>query len=347
MKPIRILLTTVGCPGGITMIRALKEQGERPVEIIGTDMNPVAAGRFFSDVFYPVLAGNDPAYPEILLNIARKEKVDLILPQSSSDVIPLSSLRDDFRQAGFPIMIPKPESAIPCDSKSTMNTFFGESDIPLPETRTVNTAKAFKKAVFDLGYPENKVCFKPAVSKGSRGFRVLEAGTDRLNMLLHKRIEDTTFTLEECEEILGQTERFPDLLVSEFLEGLEMTVDCYCRNGEIFLGFTKTREAMKAGLAMFFRNQEAPEYMRYAEEIVRRLDYDYFINIQFKGGKLMEINPRVSTFVHQENFNIPWAAVKHELGLISREALKDIQKNLRTSRQSVRYYDQVFYDDVE
>jgi hypothetical protein len=84
--------------------------------------------------------------------------------------------------------------------------------------------------------------------------------------------------------------------------------------------------------------------MDYARDIVRRLQYDYFINIQFKGGKLMEINPRVSTFVHQENFNIPWAAVKHELGLISHKDLVGMQKNFRTTRQSVRYYDQVFYD---
>jgi len=344
MKPIRILLTTVGCPGGVTMIRALKEHGERPVQIIGTDMNPLAAGRFFSDVFYPVPAGKDPAYPDTILHIARKEKVDLILPQSSSDVMPLSPLRDDFRQEGFPIMIPKTESAVPCDSKSAMNAFFERSPVPLPETRTVNTVKAFRKAVLDLGYPQKRVCFKPAVSKGSRGFRILEAGTDRLNMLLQKRIEDTTFTLEACEEILGQTPRFPDLLVSEFLEGTEITVDCYCRNGEVLLGFTKTREAMKAGLAMFFRNQDAPEYMDYARDIARRLQYDYFINIQFKGGKLMEINPRVSTFVHQENFNIPWTAVKHELGLISHKDLVRMQKNLRSTRQSVRYYDQVFYD---
>ncbi|RKY51316.1 MAG: hypothetical protein DRP86_01685 [Candidatus Neomarinimicrobiota bacterium] len=347
MKLIRILLTTVGCPGGVTMIRALKEHGERPVEIIGTDMNPLASGRFFSDVFYPVPAGTDPAYPETILHIARKEKVDLILPQSSSDVMPLSPLRDDFRKAGFPIMIPKTESAVPCDSKSAMNDFFKESSVPLPETRTVNTVNDFRKAVLGLGYPDKRVCFKPAVSKGSRGFRILEAGTDRLNMLLKKRIEDTTFTLEECEEILRQAARFPDLIVSEFLEGTEITVDCYCRNGKVLLGFTKTREAMKAGLAMFFRNQDAPEYMEYARDIVHRLEYDYFINIQFKGGKLMEINPRVSTFVHQENFNIPWAGVKHELGLISLEELTEIQKNLRTTRQSVRYYDQVFYDSDE
>ncbi len=47
MNKIKILLTACGCPGASTLIRMLKNNGERPVEIIGTDMDKEAIGRFF------------------------------------------------------------------------------------------------------------------------------------------------------------------------------------------------------------------------------------------------------------------------------------------------------------
>jgi predicted ATPase len=42
MKPIRVLLTACGCPGASTLIRMLKQNGEREVEIIGVDMDDQA-----------------------------------------------------------------------------------------------------------------------------------------------------------------------------------------------------------------------------------------------------------------------------------------------------------------
>ena len=41
---------------------------------------------------------------------------------------------------------------------------------------------------------------------------------------------------------------------------------------------------------------------------------DYFLSVQFKGGKLMEINPRVSTIVYTPEINPPALAVGLALG---------------------------------
>lgn len=38
-RPLKILLTSVGCPGAPALIRRLKNNGEREIEIIGIDMN--------------------------------------------------------------------------------------------------------------------------------------------------------------------------------------------------------------------------------------------------------------------------------------------------------------------
>lgn len=346
LKPLTILLTTVGCPGGITMINALKNNGERSVKIIGTDMNPYAAGHYFVDKFYTVPAGKDPGYAVVIEELAQKESVDIIFPQSSTDVMPLSQKRDYFWNMGIPILIPHTASAKPCDNKGLMYQTFEGSDIPIPDFRIISSLEELIGAAHSLGYPQKTICFKPTVAKGSRGFRILSANVDKLNELIRKRVEDSTFSLEDCIRILEKANPFPDLLVSEFLEGREETVDLLCDNGEVLLGFPKTREAIKAGLAMFFRVLPADsELMDYARSIVKKLQYDYFINIQFKGGKLLEINPRVSTFIHQENYNIPYMGIKWALGEISRAQLWEYQQQLRSTRLSVRYYDQVFLDE--
>ena len=87
--------------------------------------------------------------------------------------------------------------------------------------------------------------------------------------------------------------------------------------GRIVLGHPKTREAMRAGLAMFFETLDDPGLMEIAAKIVAELELDHFFNIQLVGDKVIEINPRISTIVYQEDLNLPYLGVKHALGEIS------------------------------
>jgi carbamoyl-phosphate synthase large subunit len=204
--------------------------------------------------------------------------------------------------------------------------------------------EAFQDAVHALGYPERRVCFKPAIGKGSRGFRILDANDDRVEMLLNRRADEATMTLQEAVAILAKADPFPPLVVSEFIEGAEHTVDVFCRDGRVLVGFVKTREAIKAGLAMRFETVEEPRLYRHAQTVVRALELDCFANIQFKGGKLLEVNPRVSTFVHQEDFNMPYLGIKYMLSEVGDAELQAASERVRTTRRTVRYYDQVFFD---
>ena len=76
----------------------------------------------------------------------------------------------------------------------------------------------------------------------------------------------------------------------------------------------------------------------------RRLSLEWFVNIQFKGDYLLEVNPRVSTFVYQDDFILPYLGVKYALGELNGEAVRTAQARVRPSRRTVRYYDQVFWD---
>ena len=75
--------------------------------------------------------------------------------------------------------------------------------------------------------------------------------------------------LEEAVELLPD-EGGPDLLVMELATGGERTIDGIANGREIVLGHPKTREAMRAGLAMYFVTLDDPELMRIGEPDRRR-----------------------------------------------------------------------------
>ena len=65
-------------------------------------------------------------------------------------------------------------------------------------------------------------------------------------------------SVDEALEAIGDDD-FPPLLVMELATGKEHTVDGICRGGRLVLGHAKTREAMRAGLAMYFETAAQPE----------------------------------------------------------------------------------------
>ena len=190
-----------------------------------------------------------------------------------------------------------------------------------PAWRQVRGGAALEKAARELGYPEHDVCMKPLFSSGSRGFRQLSASADRREQLLTGRPGVAeALRLEEAAELVADSE--VDLLVMELATGKERTIDGYAEQGEILLGHPKTREAMRAGLAMYFETLTIHALMETAAKIVAALRLDGFFNIQLVGDQVIEVNPRISTIVYQEDLNLPYLGVKRAIGEISAEEMR-------------------------
>ena len=137
---------------------------------------------------------------------------------------------------------------------------------------------------------------------------------------------------------------FPPVLVMEYVRGEEHTVDGICRNGRLVLGHAKTREAVRAGLAMFFATVDAPELVEASRALVADTGLEWFVNVQFLGDRLLEVNPRISTIVYQEDLNLPWIAVRVALGTMSPEEAAALAPRTRIGRRVTRLYEQVEVD---
>jgi hypothetical protein len=84
--------------------------------------------------------------------------------------------------------------------------------------------------------------------------------------------------------------------------------------------------------------------MDVARRIVAELELDHFFNIQLVGEHVIEINPRISTIVYQEDLNLPYLGVKHALGEIDAEELAKLARRIRPTRRALRYFDQLEWD---
>src|SRR5437764_5208408 len=334
------MVTASGAPGTAALLRALRENGERDVRLVGTDMSERSVGRHLCDAFHVVPAGADPAFPDAMLDVARREGVDAILLQSSFDLEGLAAHVDRFP---MPVLVSKPEVIHRSNDKAETYAFLHRIGVPAPEFRRVNGAAEVAEAARELGYPDRPVCFKPVFSSGSRGFRILDPAVDRAHQLLHDRPGSVAMRLEEAVELLPD-EDGPDLLVMELATGGERTIDGIADGRRIVLGHPKTRESMRAGLAMYFVALDDPKLMEIAERLVAELEIEHFFNIQLVGEHVIEINARISTIVYQEDLNLPWLGVKRALGEISDEELGALRARVRPGRTALRYFDQVEWD---
>jgi carbamoyl-phosphate synthase large subunit len=341
MKPLRVLVTATGSPGGPRLVRSLRENGERELAVIGTDITEGSAGRFLCDAFHVVPRGDDPAYAEAVAALAAREGVDCVLPTSSSEVLSLARGREHF---AMPLLVAGAAGIERCQDKAATVEAARRAGVPAPETRLTRTPDEFRAAAEALGYPERDVCMKPPTAKGSRGFRILSGTVDRRFALLEARPGPLPLSVDEALEAIGPDD-FPPLLVMELVDGPEHTVDGICRDGRLVLGHAKTREAMRAGLAMWFETVDRPDLVDAADRLARELGLDWLVNVQFIGDRLLEINPRISTIVYQDDLNLPYLAIRHALGEISRDELAALNARARPTRRALRYYEQVEWDD--
>jgi carbamoyl-phosphate synthase large subunit len=338
-----VLVTAAGAPGTAALLRALRENGERDVTLAGCDMSERAIGRLLCDSFRLVPPGSSPLFPEAIARLCREERIDAVLPQSSHDLPGLASVKSELAAEGVAVLVASQEAIELAHDKAACYALLDEIGVRTPEWRRVRGGRELARAAAELGYPSRPVCFKPVTSSGSRGFRVLDPTVDRARELLEARPGTLTMRLEEVVELLpevGGTE----LLVMELVEGGERTVDGIAAGGRLVLGHAKTRESARAGLAMFFQTLVDERLVEVARRIVGALRLDHFFNVQLVGDAVIEVNPRISTVVYQEDVNLPYLGLKRALGEIDDAELASYANRIRPTRRALRFFDQVEWD---
>jgi carbamoyl-phosphate synthase large subunit len=197
-----------------------------------------------------------------------------------------------------------------------------------------------------LGFPDRQVCFKPSVSNGSRGFRIVTNSINEIDLLLNQKPTSTYIRMPDAIRILSSAS-FPELLVSEFLPGDEYSVDCLADHGKSVLIVPRLRSKMINGISVEGVFVKDESLFQYCQHIIKELQLHGNIGIQVKKsvqGKflILEINPRVQGTISAAlgaGVNLPVLAIKQELGLpISQEEM-----TVKWGTRFSRYWNEVFY----
>jgi carbamoylphosphate synthase large subunit len=300
-KP-HVLVTACGCPGGPALIRALREE----FYVVGCDCSELASGRFFADEFHVMPRGDDPDFALAILGLCDLREIDVVLPESSMEVLALSRERGTFEEFGVKVVVGKPRAVETALDKALTYRALECSDVPIPEWGMAwNEDKMWEIARW-LGYPERPVVLKDPKGKGGRGFRVARTDVDRAALDMRSWPNSQIVRLDEAHG------PWP-LMVMEHLAGDESSADTFDSYAGMF-GYTKIRRDCRMGVHHHHTAMWDQELWDRGVEVVEALDLGGFVNVQFMGGKLLEVNPRISTnFYGSGNYAV--AGVRAALGM--------------------------------
>lgn len=343
-ETINILMTGGGAPGAAGIIRCLRQ--EKLFKVFAADANADAISKHLGNHFEKIPLADSPEFVDKLLSICKQHSIQIILPLVTKELIPLSSRINEFEAIGTKVLISPLSSLEIANNKSRLYEFLQWRGIAVPSFKIVETVEQFKEAVTALGYPEKQVCFKPSISNGSRGFRIISEKNNELDLLFNHKPAATFISLNKAIEILSSGS-FPELLVSEYLPGEEYSVDCLANHGESVLIVPRLRNKMINGITVEGEFVENQSIINYCRQIIKELQLHGNIGVQVKKANsgeflILEINPRVQGTIAAAlgaDINLPILAVKQELGLsISAEDMK-----VKWGTKFSRHWNEVFY----
>jgi len=341
---INVLMTGGGAPGAPGILRCL--QAEPRIHVTVADANPQATGRFLSDDFVTIPLAEDPMFIPAVLAVCREKQIHVILPLVTNELLPLAYAAGELALAGTTLAGSPAASLEIANHKSRLYEFLQWRDIPVPRFRVAETVEQFMQALEVLGYPGKPVCFKPSVSNGSRGFRVINDRVNEPDLLFNYKPGHPFIRREDAIRILSSAP-FPELLVSEYLPGEEYSVDCLARDGEPVLVLPRLRKKMIGGISVEGEFVKEENIMSYCSRVIRELRLHGNAGIQVKRAEsgdflVLEINPRVQGTIAAAlgaGINLPVLGVKQALDQHADPA----ELHIKWGTKFLKYWIEVFY----
>ena len=344
MKDLTILVTACGAQFMPGLADCLKDNGERKIRIVGVDMAFDPTVLQMVDAFYQVPSASAPDYVDRLLEICKKENVDVVLPFMSAELLPLIDRKSDFEKVGIKVSVSDRASVEITTNKYRFYEFLKEHNLPVPRFAPVKKADDLLPACETCGYPSNAVCVKATELSGSRGIRIVKPDVSRFDLLFHEKPYSFFTTMEDLQATLYERDEMPEMMAMEYLPGMEGSVDLIAKNGKILYMAYRESTVNLHSIPQAGVLKDNPDAYAIAEKVVKALNFTGSADLDFKNDAnelpvLMEINPRIAATMRifkEGGMNLPYLRIKHLLG----EALPEI--NIRYGVKMKRRYLEMF-----
>ena len=226
----RLLITCVG--GKLKSLEPLffKKNSKFLNYVVGVDTNKTTVGKQFVDKFYLVPSGDDPFYIEKLLEIVRKDKINLIIPCSDEEARALSRNKRPFLDFKCHIASVDFETINILSDKIKTYEILKLNRIEVPKYFKIENKIDLKRKINEFVLNKESFVIKPSLSRGGRN--VVLVNPDNLEKKFkkpgrEKEVGISSFLRNEVD----QFEKLYPLVIMEKLNKPVLDLDLLCWNG--------------------------------------------------------------------------------------------------------------------
>jgi len=275
----------------IDLIREADTDGR--FHIIYSNANPHATASRVAHEFYVEPTGMDAdTYIQWCLDFCREHRIDIFIPGKEAST--LAGLHARFEQQGTRVL--SAASTASLELIHDKARFYAQARCPVApvaDFRVFEDVAQFDTAYAELRQSHPKLCVKPSRSVFGLGFSILDEERSTAALLLagaqyHIGLDDMRRGLAE----LGQ---FRTMLLMEYLDGHEYSVDCVGDNGRLVAAVAR-KKPMQAGRGQLIDMRQ--DILDATAGLAADFGLNGCFNVQFREGgtelRLLEINPRMS-----------------------------------------------------
>ena len=282
--------------------------------------HPIASTPYLQDcdlvIAEPSASGAD--FVSQALDICRRERIDVFIPGREMHAV--AQAEAAFTAAGVRIQVSPAASIAALATKGTTYAQAAMLGVAAPVHEVVTDIQGFRQAVRRLRAAGHQVCMKPDSDHGGHGFRILDQGEALLASL--GRPPSVRVSQDVADQLLASVERFDPLVVSEYLPGAELSIDCLSSpTGELLAALPRS----KGGLEWTRELVDDSAALHIAATLVAAFGLRYLSNVQVKYSKvtkgrpvLLEVNTRAASGLYQScragGVNLPALALALTLG---------------------------------
>lgn len=205
MKKIMIL------GASILQLPAIEKAKNLGLQVVVVDMNPDAIGFKQNGIEKEIISTIDI---NAVVSAAKKHKIDGIMTLATD--MPMRTVAAVAKEMNL-IGIDE-ETAFKATNKAEMRKALRKNNVPIPLFFQVNTKEEFFAAVQKIKDSGYRCIVKPVDNSGSRGIDLLK--------------DFESETLNNAYEYSKESSKSGDLMVEEFMEGPEVSVETLSINGE-------------------------------------------------------------------------------------------------------------------
>ncbi|MZK49885.1 ATP-grasp domain-containing protein [Clostridium beijerinckii] len=191
---MNLLITSIG--KRVQLIKHLKES----FNVVGVDAGEFNPAKFFVNKFYKIPKAKENGYIESLLDICKKENINVLIPLYEGEFENLHNAREKFKNIGTVLLLSNHEILNVCKDKKKTYEYFLNSKINIPK---VYFEEEIKDIVTYGDIDKFPLIIKPRDGMGSEG--------------IHK--------INSIKELVFFKEYVEGGIIQEFIEGDEYTVD--------------------------------------------------------------------------------------------------------------------------